>query len=338
MGVGKTLTPAGSVNDGNSGDNYAVTFARRLPRRRSPCSITVTAATNTKTYDGTTSAAAVPTITGGSLATGDTAAFSETYDNPNVGTGKTLTPAGSVNDGNSGNNYQVTFDTDTTGAITQTADHFLVVASPTSIPAGSDFILVVTAEDAGGNVVTGYAGTVGFSSSDPREPAQAPPVTFTPGSGVAYAVASLQTAGSWTITASDGDYTGTSAAVTVTAAAASQIVLSQPGGVSAGAAIPPLTAKVEDPYGNLESSYNGNVALALASGPGLLLGATAVQAVGGVATLSNLSIDQAGSYTLSASTTAVGGAAASSPFTVAPGRSRNWSSPASPSSPTTAAR
>ena len=79
--------------------------------------ITVTAATNSKTYDGTTSAAATPTITSGSLATGDTANFTETYDTKNVGTGKTLTPAGSVNDGNGGANYAVTFVNNTTGAI-----------------------------------------------------------------------------------------------------------------------------------------------------------------------------------------------------------------------------
>ena len=44
--------------------------------------------------------------------------FSETYDTKNVGTGKTLTPSGSVNDGNSGNNYTITFVTNTTGVIT----------------------------------------------------------------------------------------------------------------------------------------------------------------------------------------------------------------------------
>ena len=40
----------------------------------------------------------------GSLATGDTAAFGETYGSKNAGSGKTLTAAGSVNDGNSGGN------------------------------------------------------------------------------------------------------------------------------------------------------------------------------------------------------------------------------------------
>src|SRR6202030_1444965 len=70
---------------------------------------------------GTTSSSGIPTVTGGTLATGDTAAFTETYDNKNVGTGKTLTATGSVNDGNSGNNYTVSFVTNTTGKITARA-------------------------------------------------------------------------------------------------------------------------------------------------------------------------------------------------------------------------
>ena len=80
--------------------------------------ITVTAVANTKTYDGTTSAAHTPTITG-SLVGSDTAAFTETYNNKNAGTGKTLTPVGSVNDGNGGANYLVTTVTSTAAAINQ---------------------------------------------------------------------------------------------------------------------------------------------------------------------------------------------------------------------------
>ena len=83
----------------------------------------MTAATNSKPYDGTTAAAATPTITTGTLAPGDTANFTETYDTQNVGTGKTLSPAGSVTDGNGGNNYAVTFLTNTTGVITARANH-----------------------------------------------------------------------------------------------------------------------------------------------------------------------------------------------------------------------
>jgi hypothetical protein len=117
VGTGKTLTPSGSVIDGNGGNNYAVTFFTSNTGSIGALSITVTAATNTKTYDQTTSAAASPTITTGSLQGTDTAGFSETYSNKIVATGKTLTPAGIVNDGNSGNNYAVTFVPVTTGVI-----------------------------------------------------------------------------------------------------------------------------------------------------------------------------------------------------------------------------
>jgi len=48
--------------------------------------ITVTAATNSRGYDGTTTAAATPTITSGTLAIGDTANFTEAYGSKNVGT------------------------------------------------------------------------------------------------------------------------------------------------------------------------------------------------------------------------------------------------------------
>src|SRR5256886_9954744 len=83
--------------------------------------LTITAQTNSKTYDSRTSAAAVPVVTG--LAGADTVTGkAETYDTKNVGTGKTLAvSAYTVNDGNSGANYTVTTMDDTTGAITAKA-------------------------------------------------------------------------------------------------------------------------------------------------------------------------------------------------------------------------
>ena len=71
--------------------------------------ITVTAQTDTKGYDGTHDVGRwLPLITSGTLAAGDTSGFLETFNNKNVGTGKTLTASGAVVDGNSGNNYAVT--------------------------------------------------------------------------------------------------------------------------------------------------------------------------------------------------------------------------------------
>ena len=85
--------------------------------------ITVAAVAGTKVYDGTTYSTAMPTVTSGSLAAGDTATWTKTFDTRNAGAGKTLTAAGSINDGNGGGNYAVTFAANTTGSVTARSDH-----------------------------------------------------------------------------------------------------------------------------------------------------------------------------------------------------------------------
>src|SRR5205807_2301283 len=117
-GTGKTLTPSGTVTDGNSGNNYAYTFLTNTTGVINARALTVTAVANSKTYDATTSAATAPTITSGAVQVGDTANFIEIYATKIVGTGKTLTVSGTVSDGNSGNNYTYTFVTSANGTIT----------------------------------------------------------------------------------------------------------------------------------------------------------------------------------------------------------------------------
>src|SRR5262249_60594851 len=59
------------------------------------------------------------------------------------------------------------------------ADHFLL-SVPTGASAGVPFDLVVTVQDQYGNTVTGYAGTVHFTTDDPDPSAALPPdYTFT---------------------------------------------------------------------------------------------------------------------------------------------------------------
>jgi fibronectin-binding autotransporter adhesin len=115
----QTITSFGTLALGNNAaGNYTLTGASGSVTINAT-NLTVTATTNTKTYDGTTNAAAVPTIMSGSLQGSDTASFTETYDTKDAGTGKTLTPAGVVTDGNSGNNYNYTYTTVATGIINQ---------------------------------------------------------------------------------------------------------------------------------------------------------------------------------------------------------------------------
>ena len=129
-GTGKTLTAAGSVNDGNGGNNYTVTFVTNTTGSITARAITVTAATSTKGYDGTTSSTATPTITAAAWPPATRRPLRETFDTKNAGTGKTLTAAGSVNDGNSGSNYTVTFAANTTGSITARAITVTAATTP----------------------------------------------------------------------------------------------------------------------------------------------------------------------------------------------------------------
>jgi hypothetical protein len=112
-----------AINQGTLGvadTNYAITYVGAdFTITARP--ITVTAVTDTKSYDGTTASTGTPTITSGSLASGDTVTWTQSFDTKNVGTGKTLTPAGTVSDGNGGLNYNITFVNDTTGIITMPA-------------------------------------------------------------------------------------------------------------------------------------------------------------------------------------------------------------------------
>jgi hypothetical protein len=107
-GTGKTLSvSAYTVNDGNNGGNYTVSTVASTAGVINQATLTITAAVNTKTYDGSTSAAATPTASG--LQGSDSVTgLAETYDTKNVGSGKTLSvSAYTVNDGNNGNNYTV---------------------------------------------------------------------------------------------------------------------------------------------------------------------------------------------------------------------------------------
>ncbi len=102
------MTASGIVDDGNGGINYSYTFVTAAGTINQ-LAITITAAADTKTYDGTTTSAATPIVTPG-LGTGDTADFIQVFDSRNAGS-QTLTASGIVDDGNGGANYSYTFVT-----------------------------------------------------------------------------------------------------------------------------------------------------------------------------------------------------------------------------------
>ena len=221
VGTGKVLIPAGSVADGNSGANYTITFVNNTAGVITARAITVTAASDTKGYDGTTSSAGTPSITSGSLASGDTANFSQVFANKNVGTGKALIPAGSVADGNSGANYTITFVNNTAGvitarAITVTADEI------TQVYGGAPQAL--TFEVSSGSLAPGDS----FSGSLTR-------AGGTDAGTYAITQGSLTLGSNYAITYVGANYTITARAITVTADSQTKVY---------GQADPPLTYSV----------------------------------------------------------------------------------------------
>ncbi len=167
----------------------------------------------------------------------------------------------------------------------------------------------MSALNANGAVVSGYTGTVHFTSSDALAilPAN---YTFTSANDGSHTfTVTLKTAGNETITATDtmnSSITG-STSVTVSAAAANKLVFcQQPANATAGSVLTPaVTVEVLDQYGNLVTSdHTDRVTLAFGSNPGsaTLGGTTTVTVSGGVATFSSLTVSAAGNgYTLKAS-------------------------------------
>ena len=137
VGLGdKTVTASGvTVSDGNSGNNYTVTYVDNTTSTINPAALTIGTGDVIKSYDGTTIAVGTPTVISGTLynnvITGQDSLSGGTYafTDRNAGIGnKTVTVSGvTVNDGNNGGNYTVSYVNNTTSTInpatlTYTAD------------------------------------------------------------------------------------------------------------------------------------------------------------------------------------------------------------------------
>jgi hypothetical protein len=141
-------------------------------------------------------------------------------------------------------------------------DHLQVVASVSSSVAGTPFDVTVTVQDRFHNTVTGYTGTVAFSSQDPYGATLPPNYTFQPsdqGMATFSGGATLFTAGVWDVTATDtaSGITGT-ANVVVTPAAAVSFAITAPANVPSGTPFD-VTLTALDPYGNTDVHYVGTV-------------------------------------------------------------------------------
>jgi len=137
------------------------------------------------------------------------------------------------------------------------ATHFSVVA-PANDTAGTSFSFTLSALDASNNLVTNYAGTVYFTSTDGQAVL---PATSTLTNGTGTFSATLKTVGGQTITATDAaaaSITGTSNSINVTGPPATHFSLTAPANATVGTAFD-ITVAALDASNNVAASYSGTV-------------------------------------------------------------------------------
>jgi hypothetical protein len=191
--------------------------------------------------------------------------------------------------------------TGTSGAIAVApgaATHF-GVSAPASAIGNLAFSFTVTALDAFNNTATGYSGIAHFTSTDGAATLPADSILT---SGVGTFSATLRTAGSRTLTATDtvsAPITGTSGAINVTAAVATHFTVSAPVGATAGAAFS-FTVSALDSGNAVATGYSGIVHFTASDGQAVLPANATL--TNGVGTFS-ATLKTAGSQTITAADT-----------------------------------
>jgi uncharacterized repeat protein (TIGR01451 family) len=188
--------------------------------------------------------------------------------------------------------------------VTRVVDHFTVDV-PANQVAGAPFTVTLTAREHSGAAVANFAGTATLSTSDPQGsvPASA---TFT--AGVASFSATLKTAGSQTITATDSTaatVNGQGIVIVGSAAAAQLAFEQQPMATLVGAPfVPAIRVIALDAFNNVASTDNSDViSVGIQNNPtaATLSGTTSVKLTDGVATFPTVAVNKAGSgFTLAA--------------------------------------
>jgi hypothetical protein len=167
--------------------------------------------------------------------------------------------------------------------------------------AGNSFAIAVVAADQFGNLATGFGGYVTLGvAGGPAGGTLGGPLTVLASQGIAvFSGLTLDTAGGGYVLAasSAGTSPAYSSSMSVTPAAPARFqVISSPGGTVTAGANFQVSVIVQDRFGNLDTSYNGPVSIALAKtrNSGRLRGNLVAQASGGVVTFANLNIGATG--------------------------------------------
>ncbi|HXJ30432.1 MAG TPA: hypothetical protein VNG35_07320, partial [Gemmatimonadales bacterium] len=203
--------------------------------------------------------------------------------------------------------------------VASTADKLVCTVQPTNTPAGSAITpaIEVSAHDASNQLVPSFTGNVTIAiGTNPGGGTLSGTSTVAAAAGIAsFSGLSINKSGTgYTLTATAPGLQSTSCGpFNITSGTASQLAFTvQPSNVAAGSAITPqVEVTARDALGNVATGFAGTVTIAIANNPsgGTLTGTLSVAAVAGVASFTNLSINNAGlAYTLSASATGPTGA------------------------------
>jgi hypothetical protein len=288
--AGAAITPAVAVSIEDALGNVVITATNQ---------VTITIGTNPSsgTLSGTTQVSAVAGV-----------ATFPTLSINNAGTGYTLTAAATGLTGATSGAFNVT-----AGAAAKLG----FTVQPSNVASGSSITpaVTVTVQDALGNLVIAANNSVSMTiGTNPSSGTLSGTTPVTAVAGVAtFSSLSIDNAGTgYTLTASASGLTSASSSAFNVFGTATKLAFTvQPSNVAAGSSInPAVTVSVEDALGSVVTTATNQITIAIGANPssGTLSGTTPVTAVAGVATFSNLSINNTGTgYTLTASASGLTG-------------------------------
>jgi hypothetical protein len=171
---------------------------------------------------------------------------------------------------------------------------------PANVTAGSEFSLTLTAEDADGNIATGFTDsvTIGLLTNPGSSTLGGTTTIFATAGVVNFNDLTLDSpASGYQLSANGGGLPIVEIGpLNVTAlGVATHLVVPSPPTVSVGSSFA-VTAEAEDDFGTVDTSFSGSIAIALSSNPALAtLGGTLVMtANAGTASFSDLTLDTPG--------------------------------------------